>query len=80
LFTGKLLAGCIGIHIRGRGMNIFLALAVIGIVLIGRAAFVALKIKKDPETKKYGNNPKKAIVILAIIGAVLFLIGSIGLS
>jgi len=60
-------------------MNIFLALAVIGILLVGRATYVALKIKKDPETKKFGDNPKMAIVILAIIGAVLFIIGSINL-
>jgi hypothetical protein len=60
-------------------LNILFVLIVIGIAFIGRAVYVAQKIKKDPETKKYGNNPKTAIGTLAIIGAVLFAVGCIGL-
>jgi hypothetical protein len=60
-------------------MRFLLSLIVIGIVLTGRAAYVALKIKKDPETTKYGNNPKRAIGIMGITGAVLFAVGCIGL-
>jgi len=60
-------------------MKILFVLIVIGIALLGRAVYIAQKIKKDPETKKYGNNPQKAIGIMAIIGAVLFAVGCIGL-
>ena len=60
-------------------MNILIAMIVIGIVLIGRAVYVATKIKKDPETKKYGNNPQLAVIVLSVVGALLFVIGSIGL-
>jgi hypothetical protein len=60
-------------------LNILYALIVIGIALLARSIYVAQKIKKDPETKKYGNNPKVAIGTLAIIGAVLFAVGCIGL-
>jgi hypothetical protein len=60
-------------------MNILFALIGIGIAFIGRAVYIAQKIKKDPETKKYGNNPQKAIGIMAITGAILFAVGCIGL-
>jgi len=60
-------------------MNILLALIGIGIAFLGRAIYIAKKIKKDPEIKKYGNNPQKAIGIMAITGAVLFAVGCIGL-
>jgi hypothetical protein len=60
-------------------MKILLVLIGLGIVQIGRAVYVAQKIKKDPETKKYGDNPQKAVGIMAITGAVLFAAGCIGL-
>jgi len=60
-------------------MNILFALIGIGIVFIGIAVYIAQKMKKEPETKKYGNNPQKAVGIMAITGAVLFAVGCIGL-
>ncbi|MDR2941801.1 MAG: hypothetical protein LBV17_04330 [Treponema sp.] len=60
-------------------MDFLLAFIGIGIGFIVRAIFIAQKIKKDPETKKYGNNPQKTISITAITGAILFAAGCIGL-
>jgi hypothetical protein len=60
-------------------MNVLIAFILIGVLFIGRAVYVAVKIKEDPETTKYGKNPKVAITVLVSLGAVLFLTGSIGI-
>lgn len=56
-------------------MNGLYVITGIGIVLIVRAIFVALKIKKDPQTTKYGKNPKFAITLMVIIGISLSVVG-----
>jgi hypothetical protein len=53
-------------------------LLIVGIVLIGRAAYVALQIKKPEKTGKYGANPKTAILVMAALGAVCFIAGGVG--
>ena len=60
-------------------MYLFLFI-VVGIILIGRAAYVALQIKKPEKADKYGANSKTGILVLAIIGAVCFVIGGIGFA
>jgi hypothetical protein len=53
---------------------------IVGIVLIGRAAYVALQIKKPEKTGKYGANPKTAILATALVGAACFVISNIGFA
>jgi hypothetical protein len=56
-----------------------IVLVLVGVLFVGRAVYVALKIKKEPETTKYGKNPRTTVVVLAVLGAVLFVIGSINI-
>lgn len=60
-------------------MAILSAFILIGALFVGRAVYVAAKIKKEPETTKYGQNPKTSVAVLVTLGAVLFFIGSIGM-
>jgi hypothetical protein len=60
-------------------MQVLIGLILIGLLLVSRAVYVSIKIKRDPEITKYGKNPKTAIAVLAIFGSVLLFIGSIGI-
>jgi hypothetical protein len=60
-------------------MNVLIFFILIGILVVSRAVYVAQKIKKKPETTKYGNNPKTAIVVMAVVGVISFF-GGIGFA
>lgn len=61
-------------------MKYLFILLIVGIVLIGRAAYVALQIKKPEKAGKYGANPKVAILVTAALGAACFIGGGIGFA
>jgi len=60
-------------------MKYFVYVLIAGVLLIGRGAQVLFALKKTPETKKYGNNPKLAVAVMSAIGVVLLAIGIIGI-
>jgi hypothetical protein len=61
-------------------MNYAVILLLISILLVGRAVYVALQIKKPEKAGKYGANPKTVILVMAAIGAVCFVISSTGFA
>jgi hypothetical protein len=61
-------------------MKYFIVLLLVSVVLIARAAYVALQIKKPEKAGKYGANPKTAIIVMAVLGAVCFVAGGIGFA
>jgi hypothetical protein len=61
-------------------MKYLFLLVLIGIVLVARAAYVAVQIKQPEKAEKYGGNPKAVIFAMAAIGACFFIAGSVGIS